>query len=257
MKHIYKLSIVLLFVGTYIGCSVDDDEQITVLPQKELTASLDNQKSIIGVPDNTTRYDLVVSFSDELPSYSTIEYSLDGGSPASSSASSGSSSITIPITFAADENFHDIELTDFIVVNALARRYTPSIVGNTSVRIMRQGYFSAKMTWETSQDLDLYLDVMTASWSWSGISVDGSFGITNQEEVSGMLDDGNYSFYVYEWPTSSFSQPVDITFETTTAGGNFSFTIDEAQEYGWLLWFTKNTDSNGNVSYTFYTDDPS
>ena len=39
MKHIYKFSIVLLTVFTFIGCNVDDDDAVTVLPMKELTAS--------------------------------------------------------------------------------------------------------------------------------------------------------------------------------------------------------------------------
>ena len=43
MKHIYKFSIVLLAVFTFIGCNVDDDDAITVLPMKELTASFDKQ----------------------------------------------------------------------------------------------------------------------------------------------------------------------------------------------------------------------
>ena len=41
MKHIYKLSVVLLAVFTFVGCNVDDDDAISVLPMKELTASLE------------------------------------------------------------------------------------------------------------------------------------------------------------------------------------------------------------------------
>ena len=47
MKHIYKFSIVLLAVFTFIGCNVDDDDAVTVLPMKELTASLSQQVDII------------------------------------------------------------------------------------------------------------------------------------------------------------------------------------------------------------------
>jgi hypothetical protein len=70
MKHIYKLSIVLLAVFTFVGCNVDDDDAVSVLPMKELTASLAQQVDIIGVEDNATSYDLVINFSEDLPSYS-------------------------------------------------------------------------------------------------------------------------------------------------------------------------------------------
>ena len=89
MKHIYKFSIVLLTVFTFIGCNVDDDDSVTVLPMKELTASLSQQVDVIRIADDATSYDLVINFSEALPSYSTIEYSLDGGATTTSSASSG------------------------------------------------------------------------------------------------------------------------------------------------------------------------
>ena len=256
MKHIYKLSIVLLAVFTFVGCNVDDDDAVSVLPQKLITASLANQGDIIGIPDNATSYDLVINFSEDLPSYSTIEYSLDGGATMSSSSSTGDNSLVITIDFAATDNFHDIDLSDFIVVNASARNFTTGISGNTSARIMRQGFFSAKMTWEGNQDLDLDLDEMTSSWGWAGNTLDSSAGVTNEENVSDMLADGNYALWVFEWPSNTFSNPVDINFDIVTAGGDFSFAID-AQEAGWQLWLTKSTDGDGNVSYTFYTEDPS
>ena len=256
MKYIYKLSIILFSVFTFIGCNVDDDDQMTDLPLKDLTAAFQMQTAIIAVPDNATSYDLVIDFSQGLPSYSSIEYSLDGAASTSVSASTGDTSVTIPVAFAATDNFHDVDLSDFIVVNSQARRFSPSIVGNTTVRIMREGYFSAKMTWTTNQDLDLDLDVMTSSWTWSGSTLDSSAGITNEENVGALLADGNHALYVFEWPSNSFSNPVDITFEVVTAGGNYMTTIN-AQEYGWQLWFTKSTDVDGNVSYTFYEEDPS
>jgi len=256
MKHIYKLSVVLLAVFTFVGCNVDDDDAISVLPMKELTASLEQQVDIIGVEDNATSYDLIIKFSEDLPSYSTIEYSLDGGATTSSSASTGDNTLVISVDFAPADNFHDVDLSDFIVVNAAARNYTTSLTGKTSVRLMRQGFFSAKMTLEGNQDLDLDLDEMTSSWGWSGNTLDSSAGITNEENVSDMLADGNYALWVFEWPQNTFSNPVDINFDIVTAGGNFSFTIN-AQDFGWQLWLTKSTDASGNVSYTFYTEDPS
>ena len=256
MKHIYKFSIILLAVFTFIGCNVDDDDAVTVLPMKELTASLSQQVEIIGVGDNATSYDLVISFSEPLPSYSTIEYSLDGGATMSSSTTTGDNSLVITIDFADTDNFHDINLSDFIVVNASARNFTTSISGKTSVRLMRQGYFSAKMTWGTNQDLDLDLDTMTSSWGWGGNTLDTSAGVTNEENVSATLEDGNYALWVYEWPTNSFSEPVDLTFDIVTAGGNYNFTVN-AEDFGWHIWCTKSTDGDGNVSYIMYTEDPS
>ena len=256
MKHIYKLSIVILAVFTFVGCNVDDDDAVSVLPQKLITASLANQGDIIGVPNNATSYDLVINFSEDLPSYSSIEYSLDGGATTTSSASTGDNTLVIPVAFDLSDNFHDIILSDFIVVNAAARNYTTSLTGKTSARLMRQGVFSAKMTWEGNQDLDLDLDEMTSSWDWSGNTLDSSAGITNEENVSGMLADGNYALWVFEWPTNTFSNPVDLTFDIVTAGGNFTFNVN-AQDFGIHIWCTKSTDSNGNVSYIMYTEDPS
>ena len=121
MKHIYKFSIVLLTVFTFIGCNVDDDDSVTVLPMKELTASLSQQVDVIRIADDATSYDLVINFSEALPSYSTIEYSLDGGATTTSSASSGDNTLVIPIAFDEDKFYRDVVLSDFIVVNAAAR----------------------------------------------------------------------------------------------------------------------------------------
>jgi len=256
MKHIYKFSIVLLAVFTFIGCNVDDDDAVTVLPMKELTASFVNQGDIIGIADDATSYDLVINFSEGLPSYSTIEYSLDGGATTSSSVSAGDNTLVIPIAFELNDDFHDISLSDFIVVNASARRFTTSLTGNSSVRVMRQGYFSAKMTWEGNQDLDLLFGTMTSSWV-PGILLDSSELVGNEENVSGsQLEDGNYGLVVLEWPNNTFSQPVDITFEIVTAGGTFNLNKN-ALDFGFHVWCTKSTSGDGNVSWTMYTEDPS
>ena len=72
MKHIYKLSVVLLAVFTFVGCNVDDDDAISVLPMKELTASLEQQVDIIGVEDNATSYDLIIKFSEYAFEYKNL-----------------------------------------------------------------------------------------------------------------------------------------------------------------------------------------
>lgn len=256
MKNIYKLSIVLLSVFTFIGCNVDDDDQQMVLEQKSITASLANQSAVIATSDFTTTYELVVNFSEALPSYSTIEYSLDGGATTTASASTGDNTLTISIPFDVTENSHSVSVSDFIVVNAAARRFTTNLTGNSSVQMVRQGYFSAKMTWEGGQDLDLILGGLDANWG-NPFAIDASQGVTNEENVSGsQLVDANYGLFVYEWPTNTFSQPVDITFDIVSAGGSFNFTVN-AQDIGFHLWCTKSTDADGNVSWTMYTEDPS
>ena len=181
MKHIYKFSIVLLAVFTFVGCNVDDDDAITVLPMKELTASFDKQVNVIAIADNATSYDLVINFSEDLPSYSTVEYSLDGGATTTASASSGDNTLTISIPFDVTENSHSVSVSDFIVVNAAARRFAPNFTGNTSVQMVRQGYFSAKMTWEGGQDLDLILGGLDANWG-NPFAIDVSQGVTNEEK---------------------------------------------------------------------------
>ena len=41
-----------------------------------------------------------------------------------------------------------------------------------------------------------------------------------------------------------------------TAAGNFVLDV-LAEEDGNVIWFTKSTNTQGKVSYTFYTEDPS
>jgi len=254
MKNIHKISILLLSVFTFIGCNVDDDDQQMVLPVKNISASLENQAQIIGIPDNATSYDLVINFSEELPSYSSIEYSLDGGAPSTVSASTGDSSVTIPITFAATDNYHDVDISDFIVVNAQARNFTPTITGNKTVRVMRQGYFTATMTWATPEnDIDFGLQPMTPAWGDTYAWIDISLNFFPPEFLEGMINDGNYAIFA-----QFYSPPANVTvnYAVVTAGGNFSFDLLTSQN-GNILWFTKSTDTAGNVSYTFYTEDPS
>ena len=247
MKHIYKISIIVLSIFTFIGCSVDDDDAINVLPQKSITASLDNQSDIIFISSTATSYDLVVNFSEELPSYSSIEYSLDGGDATITSGSTGDNSITITLDFDPSDSYHQIDLSDFIVVNSQARRFTPSLVGNSTVKVMRDNAILATMTWDSGADLDLDLDVMTPAWGWAFQTLDASGGSGNIETVSANLDDGNYALWI--WANGATNE--SYTFTVTTIDGTETFTgIVEGNS--WNLWFTKN----GN-NYTYFEEDPS
>ena len=247
MKHIYKISIIVLSIFTFIGCSVDDDDAINVLPQKSITASLDNQSDIIFISSTATSYDLVVNISEELPSYSSIEYSLDGGDATITSGSTGDNSITITLDFDPSDSYHQIDLSDFIVVNSQARRFTPSLVGNSTVKVMRDNAILATMTWDSGADLDLDLDVMTPAWGWAFQTLDASGGSGNIETVSANLDDGNYALWI--WANGATNE--SYTFTVTTIDGTETFTgIVEGNS--WNLWFTKN----GN-NYTYFEEDPS
>jgi len=247
MKHIYKISIIVLSIFTFIGCSVDDDDAINVLPQKSITASFDNQSDIIFISATATSYDLVVNISEELPSYSSIEYSLDGGDATITSGSTGDNSITITLDFDPSDSYHQIDLSDFIVVNSQARRFTPSLVGNSTVKVMRDNAILATMTWDSGADLDLDLDVMTPAWGWAFQTLDASGGSGNIETVSANLDDGNYALWI--WANGATNE--SYTFTVTTIDGTETFTgIVEGNS--WNLWFTKN----GN-NYTYFEEDPS
>ena len=247
MKHIYKISIIVLSIFTFIGCSVDDDDAINVLPQKSITASFDNQSDIIFISATATSYDLVVNISEELPSYSSIEYSLDGGDATITSGSTGDNSVTISIDFDPSDSYHQIDLSDFIVVNSQARRFTTSLVGNSTVKVMRENAILATMTWDSGADLDLDLDVMTPAWGWAFQTLDASGGSGNIETVSANLDDGNYALWI--WANGATNE--SYTFTVTTIDGTETFTgIVEGNS--WNLWFTKN----GN-NYTYFEEDPS
>lgn len=254
MKNIYKLSIVLLSVFTFIGCNVDDDDQQMVLEQKSITASLANQSAVIATSDFTTTYELVVNFSEALPSYSTIEYSLNGVT-SSANASSGDTSLVIPVLFEVTDNYIDVEVSDFIVVNAQARRFVPSIEGNTMTRIVRESFWQAIITWDDpANDIDFGIQPMTSFWGDTYDWIDTSLGVTNVETLEGSLDDGNYAILAafYTAPTD-----VNINIALQTAAGDFSFDLLASEDFANVLWFTKSTDTDGTVSYTFYTEDPS
>ena len=253
MKHIYKISIVLLSVFTFIGCNVDDDEAVSIIPEKSLTATLVDQRAVIAVPDDTSSYDLVINFSEALPSYATIEYSIDG-SVTSASKNTGDTSLTIPITFGLGENFHDVVISDFIVVNASERNFLPSILGNTTVRVIKQGFFVANITWgDASDDIDFGLQPMTAGWADTFAWIDTSLGVTNAEFLEGSeLPDGNYAIFVQFFTGAA---DVTVTYAIQCAGGDFTFDLLTTQD-GNRLWFTKSTDGDGNVSYNFFTEDP-
>ena len=257
MKNIYKLSIVLLSVFTFIGCNVDDDDQQMVLEQKSITASLANQSTVIATSDNTTNYELVVNFSEALPSYSTIEYSLNGVT-SSVNAYTGDTSVVIPILFEITDNYFDVEISDFIVVNAQARRFVPSIEGNTMIRIVREGFWQATITWDDpANNIEFGIQPMTPIWGDTYDWIDISTELTNLETLEGVLADGNYAI-LYQFATGTAPTEVNINIAMQTAAGDFSFDVTTGSElFNNVFWFTKSTDTDGTVSYTFYTEDPS
>ena len=80
----------------------------------------------------------MVNFSEALPSYSSIEYSVDG--ELGSVRNTGDTSVSIPLNFEVGVNFRDVSIVGFHVVNADARNILPSISGLTTTKVMKQGY---------------------------------------------------------------------------------------------------------------------
>ena len=104
MKNIYKIIPFALLIFALIGCNVDDDDPVTVAEKRSLEASLETQAEIIAIDDNLTSYELVVNFSEALPSYSSIEYTVDS-ELGSVSGNTGDTSVSIPLNFEVGVNF--------------------------------------------------------------------------------------------------------------------------------------------------------
>ncbi len=253
MKYIYKLSFLMLTVFAFTSCNVDDDDPVTVPAFRNVTASFAIQRDAVAIADDSESYDLVINFSEALPSYSTIEYTL-GGVTTTINGNTGANSIAIPLSFPNGVNSQSVSINDFVVVNSAARRVTPVISGVTSTTVARQGYFSATMNWASAVfDLDLGLQPMTPTWVDTFLWIDTSLGVTSQEFVEGEeLADGNYALFIQHFTTAA---PVDVTFSIVSAAGLFTFNLTTVGD-GNHLWFTKSTDGSGNVSYTFFETDP-
>ena len=141
IKHIYKISLLALTIFAFVGCNVDNDDPVVVDIIRNIEATMAMQGDIIAIDDNASSYDLVINFSDALPSYGTIEYTIDGVA-GSVSANTGDTSVSIPLDYGIGVNFHDVTLVGFYVVNAEARNVRPSIGGTTATRVVKQGFIS-------------------------------------------------------------------------------------------------------------------
>ena len=252
-KYIYKLSFLALAIFAFTGCNVDDDDPQFITAKRTLEAALAQQSAIIAISDSDSSYDLVVNFSEALPSYASIEYSVDGVT-SSVSANTGDTSVSIPLDYGVGVNFHDVSLIGFHVVNADARNYIPTIGGVSATRVVKQGFLAITITWaDASDDIDFGLQPMTATWGDTFAWIDTSLGVTNSEFLQGdMLADGNYAIFVQFFTPAA---DVTVTYALQSAGGDFSFDLLTSED-GNRLWFTKSTDGDGNVSYNFFTEDP-
>ncbi len=119
-KHIYKISLLALTIFAFVGCNVDDDDPAVINVITNIEASLVMQGDIIAIDDNASSYDLVINFSQALPSYSSIEYTVDGVA-GSVTGNTGDTSVTIPLDYGLGVNFHDVVLVGFYVVNIKRR----------------------------------------------------------------------------------------------------------------------------------------
>ena len=105
-------------------------------------------------------------------------------------------------------------------MNAAARRFTTSLSGNTSVRIMRQGYFTATMTWATPEnDIDFGLQPMNPGWVDTYDWIDTSLNFFPPEFLEGNLADGNYAI-----AAAFYTSPTDVivNYSLQTASGDYS-----------------------------------
>lgn len=237
----------MLAVFTFTGCSVDDDDPVTATASRQVTAMFADQSAIIGIPDNTATYDLTIDFSEALPSYSTIEYTLNGAA-VSANGNSGDTSMIISIPFGNENDVASVSLANFIIVNADARKVIPTIGGNVSTTIIKENAVTASLTWEdTNVDLDFDMDIMTATWAWSGVTPALSSNGTNTEVVSATLGNGNHAFWI--WNRAGVAN-VPYTIVVTTVAGIQTFT-GTVSGNSWNLWFTK-----AGTSYTFFEEDP-
>lgn len=250
MKHIYKLSLLVLAVFSFTACSIDDDAPV-VDNQTTMVIGL-NKTGNVAVPNTTTSYDLAVNFSKPIPDLSRLTYTLDGVEK-SVDFNTGDITGSIPVTFTDAEITHEVVLTSFEVINSSANN-SAAIVGDAnSARVSKEGAFQATMSWPSAvNDLDLGLQPMTAGWGDTFAWIDTSLGITNSEFVEGLLADGNYALFIQHFTAAT---SVDVDFNLVTAAGPFSYTVNTTAN-GNVLWFTKTTNPDGTVSYVFYTTDP-
>ncbi len=250
MKHIYKLSLLVLAVFTFTGCAIDDDDPV-VNNERDLVIGL-NRTGIIAVPDDTTVYQLGINFTDVIPELSRLFYTVDGVEQALT-LNTGASTATIPITFAADENSHDVVLTGFTIINGAAQDINAVVSSSNSATIAKQGTFVATITWPGTSDLDVGLQPMTAAWGSTFAWIDTSLGVTNTEILEGSpLPDGNYAIFFQYFGAAA---PEDVTVEMLTAIGVLTTNINVTAD-GNAIWFTKSTDGDGNISYSIFTEDP-
>ena len=251
-KYIYKAAIITLAVFAFTSCQVDDDDPIVVVPKTSIEASFAVQGDIIAIDDNAGSYDLVINFSEALPDYGTIEYTVDGVT-ASVSGNSGDTSVTIPLDFGFGINFHDVSLVGFYMVNADANNYSPSLDGITATRVVKQGFIQINISWaDAANDIDFGLQPMTATWADTFAWIDIAVGVTNLEVLEGsMLANGNYAIFVAFFTPAT---DVMVNYALQTAGGDFSFDLLTFQD-GNILWFTKASVGE-TVTYTFFTEDP-
>lgn len=251
MKHIYKLSLLVLAVFTFTACAIDDDAPV-VDNQTSLVIGL-NMTGNIALPNSTTSYDLAVNFSKPIPDLSRLFYTVDGVET-SIDFNTGDIAGSLPITFAANEVTHEVVLTKFVVINSSANNSVAVVGDSNSARVSKEGAFQATLSWPSAvNDLDLGLQPMTSTWGDTFAWIDTSIGITNMEFVEGLLADGNYALFIQHFTAAT---SVDVQFDIVTAAGPFTFNVNTSAN-GNVLWFTKATDpGTGEISYTFYTQDP-
>ncbi|MGB0879777.1 MAG: hypothetical protein ACPGTO_04340 [Polaribacter sp.] len=251
MKNIYKIKLFLITLVIFSSCAVDDD-----VPVQNLTSTIEASVSnLVIVPRTTTSYDLVVNLSQTLPASAQIEYTLSNGTTdIIRTNGGGANTITIPVDLDG-ALYEEVTLKNLTVLYAENYQTTISSTNN-SVLLVKEDTFSVTMNWaDAAFDLDLYFDFLTDTWDLLGTAA-SSLGVTNMENIEGFLAaDGNFGMYVSQWNAYTVEVPYTLSF--VTDGGIASYNLTYTGTAGYSIWFTKTTDADGVVTYTFYEEDPS
>lgn len=261
-NKIYKLLLVLPLIFM-VSCD-DSDDIVEVLTQTTTTT----QNSVFIETDATSEADDVtvvgpneatsinVGVNNTLDTDTTVSFSVtkDGGT-----AIEGTDYTISDATISSDEMTGAGSITFFtegtfeVVVSSSSNSSLVVVQNKAIFLVPAPTPVTVTLTWADAFDLDIEFDVMTETWGWAGITLDGSYGFSNTETMSASLIHGNFAIWIIEWGGPA---DVDYTIEVETVNGTETFT-GTVSGTGWNLWFTLDRDSEGNPIFTFIEENPS
>ena len=253
MKNIFKLSLIpILTVMIFSSCAVDDDPEIIVSSKNVISASL-SPSNFQTIPQDATEYDLMINFSEALPDFARLSYTVDGQAN-TLDVNSGMSSAAITLDYST-EDYHEVELTSFSLINAHADNNNPQIIETEKeARLLRENTGIASLTWDNDfYDLDLYIFEMNLDFTDWVSFITGSAGTTNMENFSfsdaDILADTNYSIAIFDYWGDADGQllMLNVIFPDGQIVEK-EITVSEDQWYE--VHFTKSVDDNGTPADT-------